>query len=147
MDLYSQPPNIHVTPLRQRIAEVPSRSVHVMHTRLQQETTGCRPKRSPTPSQRLPACRSRLPRRIAICNRHLTFPTWIPEHLIISVSCAEDCAVPTAPAWPPTKHALHVSIGGKTGQPAGDPTCMFWFQVVPGNLTLYWSQSPMNRKY
>jgi hypothetical protein len=96
------------------------------------------------PSQSLPACRSRLPRRIAICNRQSTFPTWIPEHLIISVPAQR---IVPCPAWAPTKHALHVSVGGKDGPTRWrSPRACFGFELVPGHLILYWRRSSMNRK-
>jgi len=79
------------------------------------------------PSQSLPASRSRLPRRIAICNRQSTFPTWIPEHLIISVPAQR---IVPCPAWAPTKAcASHERWRQRRANPLAIPTCMFWFRV------------------
>jgi hypothetical protein len=95
----------------------------------------------------LPACRSRLPRGIATCNRQSTFPTWIPEHLTISVPAQR--IVPCPACSPPRRDALHVSAGGRgranplwcPGDPHVHVLVSSWYLEIS-----YWTgaQSSMN---
>jgi len=64
---------------------------------------------------------------LRFATRQSTFPTWIPEHLIISVPAQR---IVPCPAWAPTKAcASHERWRQRRANPLAIPTCMFWFRV------------------